>query len=138
MPSLLSLHYRRKPSTLRAFVFTVGRKLPFECTPSIVLDEYHENGFTITSGNSLTKMDLLIQWMASNYTLRHHFLTWWKTFRQSLDRKLQRISGKGVNMSIKVPFLHSHLNKFLDDCGYVSDEQGEWFHQDIKTIGEQY
>ena len=38
-------------------------------------------------------------------------------------------------MSIKVHFLHSHLDKFLDNCGDVSDEQGDQFHQYIKTLG---
>ena len=41
-------------------------------------------------------------------------------------------------MSIKVYFLLSHLDKFLDNCSDVSDEQGEWFHQDIKTMEERY
>ena len=41
-------------------------------------------------------------------------------------------------MSIKVHFLHRHLDKFLDNRGGVSDKQGEQFHQDIKTMEEHY
>ncbi len=37
-------------------------------------------------------------------------------------------------MSIKVYFLLGHLDKFPDNCGDFSDEQGELFHQDIKAI----
>ena len=37
-------------------------------------------------------------------------------------------------MSIKVHFLHSHQNKFLDNGNDVSDEHEERFYQDIKTI----
>ena len=39
-------------------------------------------------------------------------------------------------MSIKVHFLYDHLDKFPDNDGGVSDEQREWFHQDIKTMEE--
>ena len=34
----------------------------------------------------------------------------------------------GCKMSIKVHFLFSHLNKFPENLGAVSDEQGERFH----------
>ena len=44
----------------------------------------------------------------------------------------------GANMSIKVHFLHSHLDRFPENCGDVSDEQGERFHQDIKEMEERY
>ena len=40
-------------------------------------------------------------------------------------------------MSIKVNFLHNHLDKFPNNCGNMSDEQ-ERFHQDIKTMEESY
>ena len=41
-------------------------------------------------------------------------------------------------MSIKIHFLHSHLDKFPSNLGAVSDEQGERFHQDIKVMEERY
>ena len=44
----------------------------------------------------------------------------------------------GCKMSIKVHFLFSHLNKFLDNLGAVSDEQGERFHQDLMAVEERY
>ena len=39
-------------------------------------------------------------------------------------------------MNIKMHFLHSHLDNFSENCGDVSDEQGERFHQDIKVMEE--
>ena len=36
-------------------------------------------------------------------------------------------------MITKAPSLHSHLDKFPESFGDVSDKQGERFHQDIKT-----
>jgi len=37
-------------------------------------------------------------------------------------------------MSVKVHFLHSHVNYFPENLEAVIEEQGESFHQDIKTI----
>jgi len=41
-------------------------------------------------------------------------------------------------MSVKLHFLHSHLNFFPDNLGDISEEQGERFHQDIKDIEGRY
>ena len=41
-------------------------------------------------------------------------------------------------MRIKLHFLHSHLDRFPENLGDFSDEQGERFHQDIKTIEKRY
>ena len=41
-------------------------------------------------------------------------------------------------MSIKVHFLHSHLDAFPENLEDVSDEGGERFHQDIQTMEERY
>ena len=48
---------------------------------------------------------------------------------QNMPDPYQRL---GANMSIKVHFLHNHLDWFPANCDDVSDEQGERFHQDIK------
>lgn len=44
----------------------------------------------------------------------------------------------GCNMSIKVHFLNSHLDRFPENLGAVSDEQGERFHQDLMVMEERY
>ena len=44
----------------------------------------------------------------------------------------------GANMSIKVYFLDSYLDKFPDNCGDFSDKQGERFHQDLKIMEDRY
>ena len=41
-------------------------------------------------------------------------------------------------MSIKLHNLHSHLDKFPDNLGDVSEEKGEKFHQDIKVMEDRY
>ena len=44
----------------------------------------------------------------------------------------------GCGMSLKVHFLHSHLDSFSENLDAVSDEQGECFHQDIATMEKRY
>jgi len=44
----------------------------------------------------------------------------------------------GCNMSMKIHFLESHLDFFLENLGEVSDEHGERFHQDILTMEKRY
>ena len=52
-----------------------------------------------------------------------------------LHDKLHKL---GINMSIKVHFLFSHIDRFPENLGAVSDEQGERFHQDIKVMEARY
>ena len=44
----------------------------------------------------------------------------------------------GAKMSIKVYFLHSYLDRFLENLGVLSEEQEERFHQDVKEMEEKY
>ena len=55
-----------------------------------------------------------------------------------VTRLLESLHKLGCNLSIKVHFLHSHLDEFPANLGDVSDEQGERFHQDIQTMEERY
>ncbi|GBN30600.1 hypothetical protein AVEN_216119-1 [Araneus ventricosus] len=57
---------------------------------------------------------------------------------KELVTELLRTYLLGCNMSIKIHFLHSHLEYFPDNLGKMSDEQGERFHQDIKEIERRY
>jgi len=44
----------------------------------------------------------------------------------------------GCNMNMKLHFLHSHLDKFPENLGDYSEEQGERFHQDLKEMERHY
>ena len=44
----------------------------------------------------------------------------------------------GCRMSLKLHFLHSHLNFFRGNLGNVSEEHGERFHQDIQVMEKRY
>ena len=41
-------------------------------------------------------------------------------------------------MSLKIHFLHSHLDFFPENCGAVSDEHGKRFHQNIAAMEKRY
>lgn len=55
-----------------------------------------------------------------------------------VEQLLDSFQRLGCNMSIKVHFLHSHLDEFPENLGAVSDEQGERFHQDLKIMETRY
>ena len=44
----------------------------------------------------------------------------------------------GCNMSIKIHFQQSHLDFFPDNLGQFSDEEGEYFHQEMNTIEKRF
>jgi hypothetical protein len=44
----------------------------------------------------------------------------------------------GCNMAMKIHFLSSHLEFFLENCGSVSDEYDERFHQDTAAMEGRY
>lgn len=55
-----------------------------------------------------------------------------------VEDMLQSFRRLGCTMSLKVHFLHSHLDYFPENLGSVSEEQGERFHQDVKTMETRY
>ena len=44
----------------------------------------------------------------------------------------------GCWMSLKLRVLHDHLDVFKENMGGYSEEQGERFHQDIRSFEERY
>ena len=44
----------------------------------------------------------------------------------------------GCRMSLKLHFLHSHLDFFRDNLGNVSKKRGKRFHQDIQVMQKRY
>ena len=44
----------------------------------------------------------------------------------------------GCNMSIKMHYLFSHMDRFPENLGSMNDEQGERFHQDMKEMEIRY
>jgi len=61
-----------------------------------------------------------------------------KNYREIISNLLTNFQAQGCNMSLKIHFLHSHLDFFPTNLGAVSDEHGERFHQDIKEMEKRY
>ena len=59
-----------------------------------------------------------------------------ENYKDIEQKLLDNFQALGINMSIKVHFLHSRLDRFPENLGDVSDKQGERFHQDIKVMEE--
>ena len=57
-------------------------------------------------------------------------------YRLLVGNLLQAFQMLVCNISVKVHFLHSHVDYFPDILGAVSEEQGG--HQDIKTMEKSY
>ena len=57
---------------------------------------------------------------------------------QIVNNMLNNFEMLGCNMSVKVHFLHSHISYFPENLGQMSEEQGERFHQDMKTMELRY
>ena len=55
-----------------------------------------------------------------------------------MEELLSSYQKLGCNMSMKIHFLNSHLDFFLENCGSVSDEHGDRFYQDIAAMEGRY
>lgn len=55
-----------------------------------------------------------------------------------INSMIKNFQNLGCLMSIKMHFLFSHMERFPENLGAVSDEQGERFHQDMRPMEERY
>ncbi|UYV74694.1 hypothetical protein LAZ67_12000587 [Cordylochernes scorpioides] len=61
-----------------------------------------------------------------------------ENYRDIVNDLLLSYKALRCNMSLKIHFLHSHLDFFPDSLGTVSDEHGERFHQAISSMEKRY
>lgn len=59
-------------------------------------------------------------------------------YSEIVQKLLDSYKAPGCYMSIKMLFLHSHLDKFPENLGAISDEQGGRFHQNLKVMETRY
>ncbi|GBM19044.1 hypothetical protein AVEN_172509-1 [Araneus ventricosus] len=59
-------------------------------------------------------------------------------YKSVVEEMIKNFKILGCSMCLKVHFLDSHLNYFLENLDEVSEEQGERFHQDIKEMKRRY
>lgn len=59
-------------------------------------------------------------------------------YKKLVRKMLKNLRKLGCNLSYKLHFLNAHLDDFPEILGDFSEEHGERFHQDIKTIERRY
>ena len=61
-----------------------------------------------------------------------------ENYTELVEELLDSFRTLGCRMSLKVHYLHSHLDFFRPNLGAVSEEHGERFHQDIQLMEKRY
>ena len=59
-------------------------------------------------------------------------------YQDLVKQMLTNFQALGARISIKIHYLFSHLGRFPENLGEVSEEQGERFHQAIKNMEMRY
>lgn len=59
-------------------------------------------------------------------------------YQEMIKEMMEHYEKLNINITIKMHTLICHLDKFRASCGAFSDEQGERFHQDLKTNEQHY
>ena len=59
-------------------------------------------------------------------------------YQNLVEGMLKNFHSLGTRMSIKLHYLYCHLERFPENIGDLSEEQGERFHQDIRNMEERY
>ena len=61
-----------------------------------------------------------------------------RNFKDIVEELVNAYEKMGCRMSLKLHILHSHIDEFKDNLGDYSEEQGEKFHQDVKSFEERH
>jgi len=61
-----------------------------------------------------------------------------KNYKELIEDMLSLCHKLSCNMYLMIHILYSHLDFFPDNCGMVSDEHGERFHQENATMEKRY
>lgn len=59
-------------------------------------------------------------------------------YKEIVEDMLQSFKQLGCKVSLKLHFLMSHLDNFQDNLADTSEEHGERFHQELKTLEHRY
>ena len=72
--------------------------------------------------------------VGTNYLGNHHSVE----YKKEIEELLKSFHQHGARMLVKLHFLRLHLDLFPKNCGDLSWEQVERFHQDIGLMEERY
>ena len=99
-----------------------------------IKDVIQDSDFDKALNNTELAAWLSFKLLVSNFLGNH------KTdrFVEIVNDLLQHYNAMGCRMSLKLHFLHSHLDFFPENLGDLSDEHGERFHQEILSMEQRY
>jgi len=95
-----------------------------------IKDEYFDKLLQDDGKAAWDRFKFLVKEFLENRTVQN--------YEELLKNLLQSYHKLGCNMSLKIHFLHSHLDFFAENCSAVSDEHGERFYQDISSMKKRY
>ena len=61
-----------------------------------------------------------------------------RNYEELVNNMLTAFRNLGCNMSVKMHYQFSHMDRFSENLGSMSDEQGKIFHQDLKETETRY
>ena len=61
-----------------------------------------------------------------------------RNYAELVNNMLTDFRNLGCNMSVKMHYLFSHMDRFPKNLGSMTDEQGERFHLDLKEMETRY
>ena len=88
------------------------------------------NQLEATENKTWTSIKLICSNFLGNHRSDDH--------KKIIEDLIVNLKEQGCREFLKVHMLNKHLDKFAENCGKFSDEQGERFHQDISFIEERY
>lgn len=59
-------------------------------------------------------------------------------YKEIIQKMLKCLKNSGTNMSIKIYFLHSYLDKLSDNWKITDKQWGKRFCQDFRVLKERY
>jgi hypothetical protein len=96
----------------------------------LIKDEYFNKFFQGDEKMAWDRFKFVVKGILGNRSAQN--------YEELVSNLLQSYQKLGCNMSLKIHFLHSHLNCFSENCCAVNDEQGERFIQDISSMEKRY
>ena len=61
-----------------------------------------------------------------------------RNYAELVNNMLTAFRNPGCNMSVKMHYLFSHIDRFPENLGSISDAQRERFHKDLKEMETRY
>ena len=88
--------------------------------------------------NSMNEVELEV-WKAFVLVMKNFFgNNKARNYAELVNNMLTTFRNLGCNMSVKMHYLFTHMDRFPENLGSMSDEQGKRFHQDLKDMETRY